>query len=91
MHLLFSVKIIPEYQPDTLFILSDRQGAIITDADQYSSPLSNKEKDIYTPSKIQGKFETITYSKGGHIIRMLEKFVGINNFISALRKYLQEK
>lgn len=85
------LQVYPEFQSDSLFILEDRQNAMLKDAEMFSLPLSSKEDAIYTLDQINSHFGRITYSKGGHVIRMLEKFIGINNFISAIRKYLDAK
>lgn len=42
-----------------------------------------------TPSDIATKFNTISYSKGASVIRMMAHFMGNDNFTAGLRAYLK--
>jgi tricorn protease interacting factor F2/3 len=42
------------------------------------------------PSEIRSIFDSISYDKGGCILRMLEHFVGKKNFQNGLKKYLKK-
>ena len=44
--------------------------------------------DVNHPSEIRSIFDSISYDKGGCILRMLEHFVGKKNFQNGLKKYL---
>ncbi|XP_066250976.1 membrane alanyl aminopeptidase-like [Euwallacea similis] len=62
------------------------QAALLTDsstsANALTSPASN-------PTEISAKFDTISYSKGASILRMLQKNVmGDDHFVSGIREYL---
>lgn len=78
-------------QAESISILEEKYPALLNDATLTSKPVSSKLDDIYTPNQIKNKFDSITYSKGGHIIRMMEKFVGEDNFKNSLRNYLSDK
>jgi glutamyl aminopeptidase len=45
--------------------------------------------NVKTPNQITEIFDTITYDKGSAIIRMLEDFVGVENFRTAVTSYLK--
>ena len=51
-------------------------------------PLSS---DANSPSEISNKFQSISYNKGGSVIRMMEHFLGQEAFESGLRQYLRDK
>jgi glutamyl aminopeptidase len=46
--------------------------------------------DVETPDQITEIFDSITYSKGASIIRMIEDFVGPDNFRKGVTDYLNE-
>lgn len=56
-----------------------------------AKPLSSDEDTINSLSDINDKFTSISYSKGGSIIRMLEHIVGPDKFKKMLQAYLQNK
>lgn len=45
---------------------------------------------VETPAQALELFDAITYSKGCAVLRMLENFLGFENFRSGLRTYMQE-
>jgi hypothetical protein len=45
-------------------------------------------QNVTSPAEITSLFDSITYSKGASILRMLEKIVGSNTFRDGLRDYL---
>lgn len=47
-------------------------------------------KDADTPDEITALFDAITYNKGASIIRMLDDFVGNDNFQKTVTKYLTD-
>ena len=55
------------------------------DALKTSHPIDVK---VNHPSEIREIFDSISYDKGGCILRMLEHFVGEKNFQLGLKKYL---
>jgi glutamyl aminopeptidase len=46
-------------------------------------------QNVTSPADITSLFDSITYSKGASILRMLEKIVGSNIFRDGLRDYLR--
>ena len=45
-------------------------------------------KNLTSPAEITSIFDSITYSKGASVLRMLEKIVGADTFRDSLREYL---
>jgi len=44
--------------------------------------------DVKHPAQIREIFDVISYDKGGSVLRMLENYVGVENFRSGLKHYL---
>jgi len=44
--------------------------------------------DVKHPAQIREIFDAISYDKGGSVLRMLENYVGIENFRKGLKHYL---
>ncbi|VEN48739.1 unnamed protein product [Callosobruchus maculatus] len=55
-----------------------------------TTPISNKANEINTPTEINKKFDDISYSKAGSVIRMIEHFLGKDVFQTALKSYLAQ-
>ncbi|GLV41002.1 uncharacterized protein CBL_04526 [Carabus blaptoides fortunei] len=45
---------------------------------------------VETPTQISSHFGSISYNKGGSVIRMMEHFLGTDNFKTGLQKYLKK-
>ncbi|KAL5285219.1 ENPEP.2 family protein [Megaselia abdita] len=75
----------PEWKMLDQFILSDMHGVMNLDATLASHPIVQK---VENPDQITELFDSITYSKGASIIRMLEDFVGPDKFKEAVTNYL---
>uniref|UniRef100_H2YKR7 Aminopeptidase n=1 Tax=Ciona savignyi TaxID=51511 RepID=H2YKR7_CIOSA len=71
----------PEYKPWEIFIIDDLQIALSADAYSNSHPLVHPE----------GRFSSITYSKGASFLRMVQSFLGETTFTGALKKYLNDQ
>uniref|UniRef100_A0A8C1WPG0 Aminopeptidase n=1 Tax=Cyprinus carpio TaxID=7962 RepID=A0A8C1WPG0_CYPCA len=56
-------------------ILYDLQSAFAVDSLTSSHPLSRKEEEVNTPSEISEMFNTISYSKGAAVLKMLSEFL----------------
>lgn len=69
------------------FITDDMHGVLNLDATLGSHPIV---QTVETPDQITEIFDTITYSKGASIIRMLEDFVGNKNFQLSVTNYLKK-
>lgn len=68
------------------FAINELQPAMGEDSAKTSRPISSEAK---TPADIRSKFNSISYSKGASIIRMMQGFLGDEAFWSALKKCLQ--
>jgi puromycin-sensitive aminopeptidase len=47
------------------------------------------EYEVCTPEDADGMFDTLTYQKGGSVLRMLERWLGGDAFRAGVRHYLQ--
>lgn len=72
------------FQPD-LMVLNEVISVMRMDALASSHPLSSKEDDIQTPFDIEQLFDSITYSKGAAVLRMLSDFITEEAFTTGLR------
>lgn len=77
----------PDWEMMEQFLLSDLQRVFPMDALASSHPIS---VEVDHPKKIKQLFDSISYSKGASIIRMLEGFVGREKFKEGLRYYLKK-
>ncbi len=48
------------------------------------------EYPVHSPDDANGMFDTLTYLKGGAILRMLEQYLGPDRFRDGIRRYLRE-
>uniref|UniRef100_A0AAQ5X9A9 Aminopeptidase n=1 Tax=Amphiprion ocellaris TaxID=80972 RepID=A0AAQ5X9A9_AMPOC len=65
----------PTWNIKDLIVLNDVHRVFAVDALASSHPLSSKEEDIQKPAQINELFDTITYSKGASIVRMMSDFL----------------
>ncbi|XP_076878453.1 aminopeptidase N-like [Brachyhypopomus gauderio] len=72
-----------------LIVLNDIHRVFAVDALASSHPLSSKEEDIMKPEQINELFDTISYSKGALVLRMMSEFLTNSIFVGGLRTYLQ--
>lgn len=77
----------PSFSMMDQFVLSDLMRAMSRDCYRSSHPITVDVKD---PAQIDELFDTISYSKGASLIRMLSNFMGQENFQSGIRKYLNK-
>ncbi|KAJ8675168.1 hypothetical protein QAD02_010954 [Eretmocerus hayati] len=80
-------EIIPEWNYMDQFLLTELHPAFNTDAKLSSHPII---QTVNNPDEITAIFDVISYQKGASIIRMLENFVGSDNFWLAISKYLKK-
>ncbi|KAL4706772.1 hypothetical protein ACJJTC_018153 [Scirpophaga incertulas] len=73
----------------TRFIDEQVQVGLHYDSFDNPTPLSNT--DVGSPSEIDAMFSTLSYSKGGSIIKMTEHLMGYENHKLGLRKYLKAR
>lgn len=69
-------------------ILYEMQKVFAKDALASSHPLSRKEEEVQTPAEISEMFNTISYSKGAAVLRMLSEFLSEPVFAKGLSSYL---
>ncbi|XP_012230687.2 putative aminopeptidase-2 [Linepithema humile] len=73
---------------ESQFVVEQVHSAFAADSSNSSHALSH---DVYTPKEIRSLFDTITYNKGGSILRMIEKSYGTEIFYNSLTSYLKER
>uniref|UniRef100_A0A8C7SI04 Aminopeptidase n=1 Tax=Oncorhynchus mykiss TaxID=8022 RepID=A0A8C7SI04_ONCMY len=78
----------PTWNVTDLIVLKEVHGAMSVDALASSHPLSSKEEDVMRPAQISELFDTITYSKGAAVLRMLSEFLTEPVFARGLSTYL---
>ena len=77
----------PEWDMWTQFVSGDTNRALSLDGLKSSHPI---EQEVKNPAEIGQLFDAISYSKGGSVLRMLERFLGEEPFRNGLRQYLTE-
>ncbi|KAM3926243.1 aminopeptidase N-like [Leptodactylus fuscus] len=80
----------PTWNIKDLTVLYDIHGVMGVDALASSHPLTSKEEDVNSPAEISSLFDSITYSKGAAVLRMLSSFLTEEIFVQGLRTYLRE-
>ncbi|XP_016366274.1 aminopeptidase Ey-like [Sinocyclocheilus rhinocerous] len=80
----------PTWNIKDLMVQQQVQRAFVVDALVSSHPLSSREHEVITPDQIDQLFDTITYSKGAAILRMLSEFLTESVFANGLHNYLHE-
>ncbi|XP_070772420.1 aminopeptidase Ey-like isoform X1 [Enoplosus armatus] len=80
----------PTWNMTDLIVLNEIIGVMAVDALASSHPLSSKEEDILKPEQISQLFDSITYSKGAAVLRMLSEFITETVFSKGLHTYLEE-
>ncbi|KAM9854718.1 aminopeptidase Ey-like [Aulostomus maculatus] len=80
----------PAWNMKDLILLDDIHKAFAVDALASSHPLSSKEDSIILPDQIMEQFDTISYSKGAAVLRMLSGFLSEQVFVQGLSSYLKQ-
>ncbi|XP_049926517.1 aminopeptidase Ey-like isoform X2 [Epinephelus moara] len=80
----------PLWNMTDLIVLNEIIGVMGVDALASSHPLSSQEEDVLTPADIGQLFDSITYSKGASVLRMLSEFITETVFSKGLSTYLEE-
>lgn len=78
----------PDWNVKDLIVLNDVHRVFAIDALASSHPLSSKEEEIQKPEQISEVFDTISYSKGASVLRMLSDFLTEAVFTQGLQTYL---
>jgi puromycin-sensitive aminopeptidase len=74
----------PDWQTWDDFVLA-RTAALDVDA---LATTRTVEYEVHTPADADGMFDTLTYEKGGSVLRMLERWLGADAFRAGVRHYL---
>ncbi len=86
-----SFKMVDELHPDWYmwanFFMTETAGALNGDSLENSHPI---EVEVRTPDDVAQIFDEISYGKGASILRMIEGYVGPDNFRNGIRKYLRD-
>lgn len=69
------------------FVVSTMHNALSADAQRSSHPMTNPGVNSYP--EIRTLFSTITYDKGGSVLRMIHNIMGLDKFQNAIRAYLK--
>ncbi|KAJ8385784.1 hypothetical protein AAFF_G00182280 [Aldrovandia affinis] len=77
----------PTWKMRDIMIIDDVLPVMVDDALLSSHPII---VDVSTPAEITSVFDGISYSKGASILRMLEDWMGRDNFRDGCRKYLKD-
>ena len=64
----------------------ERDYALSVDGLHTTRPI---EYPVASPEEADGMFDTLTYEKGGSVLRMLEQYLGAEVFRNGVRRYLQ--
>ncbi|XP_053172671.1 aminopeptidase N-like [Scomber japonicus] len=78
----------PTWNIKDQIILYDVHKVFAVDALASSHPLSRREEEVNDPSQISEMFNTISYSKGAAVLRMLSEFLSEPVFAKGLSSYL---
>uniref|UniRef100_A0A8D0AU66 Aminopeptidase n=1 Tax=Sander lucioperca TaxID=283035 RepID=A0A8D0AU66_SANLU len=78
----------PTWNIKDQIILYDVHKVFAVDALASSHPLSRREEEVNTPAQISEMFNTISYSKGAAVLRMLSEFLTEPVFAKGLSSYL---
>ncbi|XP_029009681.1 aminopeptidase N-like [Betta splendens] len=81
-------KVEPSFNIKDMYIVNDLHIAFQEDALASSHPLSPPQEDVQTTVQITEMFDSITYSKGATVLRMLADVVGEKDFNRAVKMYL---
>lgn len=79
----------PTWNLKDLMVPNDVYRVMAVDALVTSHPLTTPANEVNTPAQISEMFDTISYSKGASVIRMLSNFLTEDLFKKGLASYLQ--
>ncbi|XP_048242735.1 aminopeptidase N-like isoform X1 [Haliotis rufescens] len=78
--------IYPRRRSTEQFVVQSMHAAMVVDGVQTSHPMTN---DVESNAEVEGSFDTITYSKGACVVRMMHFTMGEELFIRGLNLYLK--
>jgi len=77
----------PEWDMWESFIKMETDGAFYEDSLKSTHPI---EVEVKSPNQIEEIFDAISYGKGGSVLRMIDNYLGEENFRDGVRKYLSD-
>jgi len=77
----------PEWNIWEYYIEADTAGALDYDSMKTTHPISVK---VNSPREVEEIFDSISYGKGGSVLRMLDSFLGEENFRKGVSSYLNK-
>eukprot|EP01094_Clydonella_sp_ATCC50884_P020581 TRINITY_DN4312_c0_g1_i2.p1 TRINITY_DN4312_c0_g1~~TRINITY_DN4312_c0_g1_i2.p1 ORF type:complete len:965 (+),score=290.45 TRINITY_DN4312_c0_g1_i2:154-3048(+) len=77
----------PSWRMRDQFIVDDQQRAMETDSLASSHPIHS---DVKTADDISEIFDSITYSKGGSFVRMVQAYLGKETFMEGMRYHISQ-
>ncbi|KAJ8921486.1 hypothetical protein NQ315_003104 [Exocentrus adspersus] len=77
----------PTWELEKQFLIEQVHSVLEDDAFENSQAL---QSDAYTPTEISNKFGSVSYNKGGSILRMVANVLGADTFQKGLQKYLND-
>ncbi|XP_004398356.1 PREDICTED: aminopeptidase N [Odobenus rosmarus divergens] len=78
----------PTWNLKDLMVLNDVYRVMAIDALASSHPLSSPANEVNTPAQISEMFDSISYSKGASVLRMLSSFLTEDLFKKGVASYL---
>lgn len=76
----------PEWKVWETYVIDNLQGALSLDSLRSSHPI---EVPVKRADEINQIFDAISYSKGSSVLRMISKYLGEENFLEGIRRYLK--
>lgn len=83
-----AAKVLPDWELDKQFVIDHVHYGLSADQSLSSNPLSFSAS---TPAELSERFGTVSYSKGGSIFRMVEHFIGSDDYRQGIKNYLETK
>ncbi|XP_012674836.1 aminopeptidase N-like [Clupea harengus] len=80
----------PSWHIKDMIVQGDVQRAFAVDSFVSSHPLTRGEEEVNKPEEISQMFDTISYSKGAAVLRMLSEFLSEPVFVRGLSSYLHQ-
>lgn len=77
----------PEWKVWETFVIDTLQGAMGLDGLRSSHPI---EVPVHRAEEINQIFDSISYSKGSAVLRMISKYIGEDVFIDGVRRYIKK-
>lgn len=76
----------PEWKVWETYVIDNLQSALSLDSLRSSHPI---EVPVKRADEINQIFDAISYSKGSSVLRMISKYLGEENFLEGVRRYLK--